>query len=920
MEYRQLYVVLPETTRSDWHRRDQDAAALLEAYQSLWHPSFIQYAERPPECVHEEDDFSLDGSFVTVLKPHWDQMNDASRARLKSQASELAIRSGPSEPLTSHSIPVPADDLASDFHALGGAYLCMQVLFRCMEQELSVDSWLLLSSAKEAEAAMRSGDFEAARHRLREGFDLLLGARQSLYPATISWVDLAIFHSSCQANQFRPDRHSPLNVIMTASEMKSLSDSQPDVMNTLRQSVANGEIEVLGGLYDAVPMLHLGMESRLNQFDRSSVEYRRLLDRDVESFGSRTLGLTPDLPQLLMKYRYRYGLHDCFDGSRRPHFHDPMIHWTAPDGSVLESVSRSSVHAGAEKNAFAVFDRLAKTLMNDRAATIVLAHWINEGAAWYHLLRRIHSFAPVFGKWERLSDYFLYAGIPDRPVQSRLDEYQTVLSRDALPASITQAVIHFEQQGIRECAATAHVLALFSKPDRAVSTSQDIQNSMPVDDAFDAWAKALTRGGTSENGFLLLNAGSFPQRATVSIPGYISRSPEVHALQHRDGTTTAVVDVASSGYVWLAAAANPPAASSEDPPLLATGKRLRNELVELEIDSKAGGLRGIWRVRSGYSRLGQQLVYGDHSRMICKSLTISENGPAAATIETRGDISAGEKSHVIAHYVQRFRLSFGRPEVELEIELSPIASPGDEPLEHLFACRWAWPDEKATISLSSGLTMLTQRGANWETPGIIEWRERHLLTRVVTRGLPLHRRVAPRMADTFLPVSPGATCKVAMTIALDMTYPFSTLYEHFMPVRVLPVHARPSGEAAGWLVQQSSSTVVRCGMHAVDHDPLRVRFRFVETAGKSRKVELKFLRRPVSARLTNFRDQLIFELRVESDTVSIDFSAYEMLQVEVTFDGPMVSETSSGLISAEQLPASNPYEMPNGVAGEHDTP
>lgn len=905
---KQLVLFLPRDVLTSLDEHRALGPVIVAAYQALWHPGLLAGAEGLP-VVQDFSDVPQDpDSLIAIPSQCMGRIPDLVRKDLDAlHATILPADSthtgidGPSRLLHSLNLPSPDAELLLDFYALGFAHLGLEVFFEQMGHDSSVDPWSLWDTVRQATTHCLAGENDAAHERLQLAFDLLLSHRQSAFPGTIHLVDLAFLPWDATSEALaRPTRwKAPVNLIVSGAELDAVARRNPELVVALRSALETGNIEVVGGAYDDRPWALLPMESRHWQLDCSAAAFQEHLGRPVECFASRSMSLSPDLPQLLMKHQFRYALHTSFDGARVPQFVEPKLHWTSPDGSVIEAMARTARDAGVEADALRVFAALAKTAGGDRSATLVLAHWLQPTATWHHWLLRVAQYAEVFGKFQSFSDYFLNSSFPDRPTHTRSEEYCTntlaVSVQRSEPDPISRWTAFHERRGrfdaLRAAAGLARLAAGSDEWD-LIDLEDAVENGLADADQrlaaieptiMDAIAKLALADAEPNPGWLVFNPCSFARRVRVELQGPVSSAPErpVVAVQADGERTRVVLDVPGWGFAWLASGAADGVRPSSAP--MAKVRRLRNDFLEVEIDAKTGGIRGIWPVRTGYSRLGQQLVHSAGSMMVSHRTTVSSSGPAYGEIVTEGELCSLNNKSRLAEFHQRVRLGIGKPLVEIDLHLEPTAPVSGDPSQNYFACRWAWPDEKTQVMPGNGFVLQSSHVVELEAPELIELRERNLITDIIVQGLPFHRRTGYRMADTLLIVAGETRRDFRMQIAMDMAHRWSAVFDAQWPVFVRRVTSGPPpGGRTGWLAHLSTPNVV-CTQIVTGDDPATFRLRFVETSGKSTQAKLRFCRNPAAARIVNARGQLIFDLHPNGDTLQLDFAGREQLDVEVTF-------------------------------------
>jgi len=243
----------------------------------------------------------------------------------------------------------------------------------------------------------------------------------------------------------------------------------------------------------------------------------------------------------------------------------------------------------------------------------------------------------------------------------------------------------------------------------------------------------------------------------------------------------------------------------------------------------------------------------------------------------------------------------GRPVVEIEIELDIQKMPDAEPWQNYFTSRFAWNDESASLTRS------VQQGAQpipeerFESPHYIEIATSDTRTTILTCGLPFHRKTGPRMIDSLLVVPHESQRRFRFVVAIDQDYPLQAAIDALTPPVCVPTSQGPPRAPSGWFFHNNSRGVqvlqllpllpepaVR--VDAWDQTPLPetppgqgVALRLIETEGRTTRARLRCFRAPARARQRDFLGNTIAELSIEGDAVLVDFTPYEIAEVEVMF-------------------------------------
>lgn len=914
------YLLVDAKIAGDVQRLVELDAGAVAAYCALWQPELLVDLDAVP-WLRDAGNLPQDAAALAIGKTAYDKLSAVSRTDLVEFKSRLIVADddADSAALTTEAAArsEPFEDsleLRREFAALGFAYLGLKVIYAHMPADDPLDVESFLQSVRNAGQAFLDGEREATDSDLTNCFDALHNARMSVYPATINWLEFALLPPDLTADAVRKRAAEamPFNLLATGKELEELESRDADALAQLIEAMQNNYLEILGSTYDDKPLSLQPASSVLWQFNEASRIQERLLNRAADCFGSRVGQLGPDSPSMLSKLGFRYALHAAFDGSRQPHFREPKIQWTASDGTPMECLSRVARPASDSTRPLLVFEDLANTIAKDRSATVVVARWFNQPCRWLDTILRIHRRATVFGKFATFSDFFLSSSFPDGSTKTTLEEYATTgsIDGDAWAARL-QAVAAFDRTATIEA-----LLAIATGEPNAEAAERrsQFERGQIAGDALNEFSKPLESRladlileEAADNGWLVFNPTAAARRGCVILKNveassHIEVGGPVKAVQQRDGDVLVVVDVPGYGYTWLAAVsaeqansmvAAPSADKSAagglfrkakpDKAPLASGRRLANEFIEAEIDHRTGGLRGIWVTRSGYSRVGQQLVFSDGGRSVCEKLEVRSSGPAFGEMIATGSILPREGTKPLAKFVQRFSIWASRPVLEIETEITALTelAAGSE---HYFASRWAWPDDKAKLTVADGIAMHPHRRGDFETPWVFELRERNLTTSIFPHGLPFHRRIGTRMADTPILHANQTQSKSAFSIGLDLANPWSTIDDTFSPPIAFEARCRkPKAGKTGWLIHQTPSDIRCLQLQSIAGETPVIRFGLIETTGKSVRATIRFCRNPSHCRLVNAKGEMLFELYIDGDSINVDFSAHEMLFVEATF-------------------------------------
>jgi alpha-mannosidase len=436
---------------------DQLASEVWCAVSALWHPSLLCRAAGLPRIEPIEYPGAPGPREVRVIPGGvWDQLpsgyrtqaEDAKAALIESGADRddlirrIRVRLGAEES------PELIEDegmanAASGFLALGTVHWMLRDLTTAMGHSDNLDHESLTRELLAGAHQWRIGDWSSSVNRLRAAFEVLTQARERFYPVDAYLIDLCLVDPSmCEGVLAAPlESPVPISFLVSAQAIENQALHDPLRMAALRQAIADGWADVVGGSYSEAEDSLLPLESSLWQFRHGTLVYRlHLDDRNVETFGRRRFGLHTQLPQIAKRFGFRYALHVGLDAGRFPIPAETKRMWESPDGSNLESLMRPPMAADRSLAGWLLPWRLAATMKNDHVAAVPLVHWPQPVAPWYSDLRRAGGYSSGLARWTTVNDFF---HLTDRPYESfrpEPDLYQTPF--------LAQAVARGEQTPI----------------------------------------------------------------------------------------------------------------------------------------------------------------------------------------------------------------------------------------------------------------------------------------------------------------------------------------------------------------------------------------------------------------------------------------------------------------------------------------
>ncbi len=850
-------------------------------------------------------------------------------------------------------LPEIDPEFVADFLSLGTCWLLVELLTRKMRQYGNVDESRFFQKAHLAAEAAIANDAATMTTHLRACFEMLLEARERFYPVDCYLLDLCLAVPDVDVDKLLPEiRQSvPLTLMMTTSDLAEIAEKIPEFESELKAAWQAGRVSVIGSEDRETSLPLIPLESALFHL-RSG--HKSLVDRTEQTplvWGRRRFGLTALLPQLLVKFGYKAALHVVLDDGIYPDAEYTKLRWRGVDGTLIDALSRIPLASEGAASYLRFPVRMAESMDHDQVAGLILARWPKVASPWFDDLRRSNKYAPCLGRFVTLDRFFDQTELPGQLSSHKANEYFSPL--------LIQHVAREEERPIGRYSdfsllrkrfdvatwyrATANVLIGKSvDPNSWSSIENELEaaaptSKVPPNDSLKSSVTEIQRAATSElaklivqankpgQGVLVLNPLSFTRRAVVQLPDRMSppaiggsiKSVEfdaAHPQRH-----ACVVEVPGCGYAWIAAGDNRSTPTAPKQKLAEAGI-LRNELFEVAINERTGGLAHVRFHNQRAKRISQQLSFrfprertivvgpdrsdtqkSQYAEMRCKGSEVVHSGTAYGEIATWGEIIDQTNNEKLAAFRQSVRIWRGMPTVDIDIELSNVKMPDGDPWNNYFAARFAWNDITAVVTRSIYHSAHGFTGERFETADYIEVASDDERLTIVPHGLPFHRKTGDRMLDSLLVVAREDQRRFQFTIAIDAPYPLEAAWNATTPLAAIPIESgQPRMGTTGWFFhvdgrhvqitqvldthdrEQKISPLEEVEHQTVPNDP-GFAVRLVETEGRSKPVKLRCFRRPTYARKRNFLGETIAELNIEGDAVLIDMMSYEIVDVEMRF-------------------------------------
>ncbi len=935
MSTRELILLSPYRlpTQNALYLADDDVAAFLNGYSALWHPAAANGAAAPPRIAspydHEQPSahhvYAVPESPTPMLPDDWvRRVRDVGGVCFYATNERATTLNNLRDALRIVGSGDPLLDLeparVGPFFGVGYGFSQVEALVEAMSHENLLNGAELWQEVQQAIAALTGPDADAPRRHLQTAAERLLSAREVLYPVTIHLLDFLLVEEKHFANPWPAsfEKGLPLNVIACAALLERVAKEQPERLAGLRERVATSLAEVIGGSYAEREDGILPVESQLWNLLKGQAVTKELLGQEVRVFGRRRFGFHPQLPLFLQTCGMNRALFVAFDDSVLPAHRTTVVSWPSSDGKQVEAFARSPHAADTPQTYFHLAHHLNRTIMHDQAATIALLHRGKPASAGYDDLLELSRLAPVFGKWNTLSNYFNEVLAGDYLSPANPDDFHgDYLSERSTPDGATPTPVNaqplsgfVEQAHARRRLDTALTLSAINRALSGRNVSDDdkafvadlarLEDSFetrpvgPFDDvtaAQDKAAATLARrllAGAKEPtpGYLILNPCSFRRRIALELadmPALLPLNPPLIACQTDGRTGRVVVEVPALGFAWLPKQTTTTVAPHPSRQRLADERCVRNDIFEAEIDPTTGGLRAIRDHRTRSNRLGQQVVFNPGSATRVKSVKVTSTGPALGEIVTEGEL-LNTQHEVLATFRQRFRAWVGRPVLDLRVEIQPTKPPEGYPWHAYYGARFAWRDERAQLLRGvNGMSYVTTHPRP-VSPDFLDLRSQGLSTVIFPGGLPFHLRQGTRMLDVLL-ITPGETARsFDLAIGLDREFPMQTALGMISPSPVVTTtHGPPHVGASGWLFHLDAPNLLLTNLRPAPDGADGVTARLLECNGHDGPAELRCVRNPARASLLDARGSALRDAYTNGDAVQLEVTRNDLLHLRVEF-------------------------------------
>ena len=689
-KYSKLLVVLPCHSLEDFpiHHRGEEAADLLANWTALWHPALIAsccaqpdwHQADNPECSYDgnADDLllalvpcvaqsSLDSELLTNLDA-LDAIvieSDAASLKTRSEIVEDALNANAHAAELAKKVD---SEIAEDFHALGYAFLQIQIMTRQLRYSSNLDRALFSELTAGAAKHAIDGEHEKAKSELTKCFDMLLQEKSSYYPVEAELIDIVLTAETTLGKSLRRQlgQAHAFNVLITGTNAQKLSTKQPESLKQLKTRVnlqsdgspdsENESLEkvgLIGGLQDELPESLVSTESLINQLHRGRTTIQNLFGIVPSVFMRRRFGLSPATPGVLEQFDFTGAIHATLDDGEYPSCSGANLRWTGNDDRSILAFGETPLSAADEGSFVGLGVKLGEAIDSAHIASVVFCHWPDKTCQSFKDILRTTKYGPLFGSFVNVEDYFESVYDPGYGDTFTSDEYRDpylkqAVQREALnPVScVTKYWKRFYRLNsaralwTQTCATTgvdsATVAEIQNQLGELQNSIESALNLNTVDDSIDQaiedlierltnrrsgsqsnpsssdTATAQSNSASNSNSIELINTTSLRRRVIFQRDsnnvGTIKNQPPIIVAEGTKHGSHWVAEVPPMGAATVSAGSLVQEDSFKSDPAVAEELVLRNEFFELNVDPTTGGIRSVQIYGSRINLVSQQLA------------------------------------------------------------------------------------------------------------------------------------------------------------------------------------------------------------------------------------------------------------------------------------------------------------------------
>ena len=860
---------------------EEDAAdQLLSGFALLTHPALVAACGTAPGYDRADHPPPIRGGDVVIIPSPADDWLEPTFAEECRQAGASVLHglhgldawsSAAAAAVDAPDVPVKG---VHTFLALGLTRLMLMRLARRMHIFDELDELRWHTSLKTASEAWRDGETAAAETSLGQCFEQLLEFREQIHPVDPALIDGVLVEADAVdaviAELDAATPGAPPSLLGDLPTWTALAAASSGVAESVTRLWPQRAVElIVGDAETAADDASGDTETRLRPLEQTGqalCETARgiasLFGRPPRVWGRATYGLHPQLPQMLQATGFEAALHQTFDVGLYPDAEDASQLWQAPDRSRVQAMSRLPLPAGRAATVWQLPERLAETIEADAAAGLMLLRTAGGVTPWLDLLKIAASVAPVLGRFQTAGEFLVETDSHASVLTPQAREYASAsLARRAaadLPDPISRVADQWQKYlaGVRShvCGGLADLIGRSPADPSVVEAagSGAARLASRVSDAGTATAETL--------------CNPLPMEAVA----LTASGPRV---------------VPPFGFLTVSDADRP---SQPQPKIIDEGTVLRNELLELHLSRRTGGIQRLLLPGRRGNLLSQQLSRrlcdrpeGEYAAAVCEAIEPIEDRDGRAALRTRGTLEGTD-----VRFTQTFRLGRARSWCEIDVELEGPPPLAGNPWVAYDAVRWAWAGEATPRSMSCDFDAFPCGRDRLESPLFVQIHDEPPVT-LLFGGLPFHRFSSGRSLDTLLRVHGETRRTYTLGVGVGSSHP-AELAVAAAAANDPAMRVRTAGgqRERAWLMQFDRAGVLalRVSRETGDDGSVKAVVRLRETDGSSRPVRVRLFRPVREGFARDLVGRLTDRLTVVDGAVDVRLRPHQMRDVVLTLD------------------------------------
>jgi len=799
------------------------------------------------------------------------------------------------------------DELASDFLALGYAWLQVRMMTLHVRYSTNLDNDVFDSELLKAASAWSQTDLATTTEQITRCFDLLLEEKNNYYSVDPDLIDLVLVNDGTIDSKLDSQLACahPINLLCSGQTVQKMNDVTPERCRKIKSRLADGSLTTVGGLQRELPSQLIPQESQLRQFDFGLETLQSTFGVRPKTFARRQFGLTSMTPGLLEQLDFEGACHMTLDGGTLPDVNGSNMRWVGEDAQTIPALSTVPLDANDSRSFLDLGIRMAKQIDDEHTATLVFAHWPDRYCETFRDLIRLTKYGALFGELIGLDDYFQAAYDPGYGDPFTAEQYECPWLTRAIAQKIADPISRFvsywrQQYALSECRSLTTLIAMAAeRQDANLAESlsewktqiQDIESSIDSLVDFSIVEPAPTQLITQNDQAIEMLRRRILGHSNEQAEGPSETNKVACLLNLTSVSRDAIIDNNSIVEVpamgWVSAADQ--SKSRPGGPAVDDGLTLRNEHFQISVDPKSGGIRRLQSYDHRQTQASQRLsvrARTDNKRvsyadMIADDVSVERVSTIESRIVSAGQLIDSQTEKRLCGFTQTLSLRRRAKFANLEIELHDVADlPSDA--ENYICSRMAWHDESSPVFYGSRETRSRSTNAWIEAPTYVRVEQPDHSVSLLTNGLPWHRRATRNMLDSILVVAGDQKRQFQLGIGLDCPNDLSAAMGLLLPPR--PVESLPVPlHESGWLFHFSSKNIVSVFSEPILNDGRveGVRWRLLETQGRRGKLRLTCPFEVVEAKRMMFDGRSAGALPFEGRVVEIDFTRNEYFEISI---------------------------------------